>query len=138
MSSFFAQATHFCILILLVLAILDCTCRAASHFRFDDATGFIFAVRESLSSSDPHIYRVASVSMSIDFRSELYDFSAFCRRRALQLSSANVCFHSWLLYDAFVQAVNAGAVTTKTQSQMPRIWLPVEDQGLFRAGIRVR
>ena len=71
MSSFFAQATHFCILILLVLAILDCTCRAASHFRFDEATGFIFAVREGLSTGDPHIYRVASVSMHIDFRSDL-------------------------------------------------------------------
>jgi hypothetical protein len=71
MSSFFSQATHFCILILLVLAILDCTCRAASHFRFDEATGFIFAVREGLSTGDPHIYRVASVSMNIDFRSDL-------------------------------------------------------------------
>jgi hypothetical protein len=71
MSSFFAQATHFSILILLVLAILDCTCRAASHFRFDEATGFIFAVRDGLQSGDPLVYRVASVSTSIDFRSEL-------------------------------------------------------------------
>ncbi len=71
MSSFIAQATHFSILILLVLAILDCTCRAASHFRFDEASGFIFAVREGLSSSEPHIYRVASVSLSIDFRADL-------------------------------------------------------------------
>jgi hypothetical protein len=71
MSSFFAQTAHFSILILLLLAILDCTCRAASHFRFDEASGFIFAVRESLSTSVPHIYRVASLSLSIDFRADL-------------------------------------------------------------------
>ena len=71
MSSFFASATQFCILTLLVLAILDCTCRAASHFRFDEATGFIFVVREGLSSGDPHIYRIPSVSATIDFRTDL-------------------------------------------------------------------
>jgi hypothetical protein len=71
MSSFFASATHFCILTLLVLAILDCTCRAASHFRFDEATGFIFVVREGLSSGDPHIYRIPSISATIDFRTDL-------------------------------------------------------------------
>jgi hypothetical protein len=92
MSSFVAQATHFCILILLVLAILDCTCRAASHFRFDDATGFIFAVREGLSNSDPHVYRVASVSMSIDFRAELFVPTAHFPHRSPLRFAPNACF----------------------------------------------
>ena len=49
----------------------------------------------------------------------------------------DVHFRSWQLYDVFVQAVDAGAVTAKSESQKPRIRLTVDDQTLFVTGIRV-